>query len=192
MTGTPTRICVCGAPTAAAHFSKCARCLLGLRKQDKVREQVRKAEGLPPPDVLAGGWSFRMPGRPMGINHAYIQRKGQRHRFLKPEAKEWKQTIAAYALRARPSGWRLDQRYRMTLHSCFESSLADVDGPLKLVQDALKGVAWNDDRLVLSSGCTKEVDRSAPRIEVSVAYWRLLQHRIDCEMGLDCSCGRAP
>jgi Holliday junction resolvase RusA-like endonuclease len=157
----------CAEESAGARFTKCARCLLGLKRVEKFQAQIATVAALPPLVVPAGAWGFRVPGVPVSWNNALVRPKHGRP-FLSDKAREWKQAIAAEALRARPAGWPLGARYALHLHSVFARSTADVDGPLKLVQDALSGVAWADDRQVVAASATKDVDPQAPRIEVVV------------------------
>jgi Holliday junction resolvase RusA-like endonuclease len=155
----------CGNQTTASHFTKCASCLLGTRRLDKLVAQYRAVEQLPPLAVPAGVWAFRVPGLPVAWNNALIRYAGRRP-FLAPKAREWKQQIALAAMQTRPGGWPLDRRYDVELTSVFANPRADADGPVKLVLDALTGCAWTDDRLVARVTASKLVDADAPRIEV--------------------------
>lgn len=165
-----TPLCRCGQPVAAPGgrpMTKCARCLCGGVLLDKYAAQQAATAALPELVVPAGCWGFRVPGLPVSWNNALIRPAGRRA-FLSDKARGWKQAIAAEALRARPSRWPLDASYTMDLHCVFANPRADRDGPLKLVQDALEGVAWANDSRVLGGRTTKAVDAKAPRIEVVV------------------------
>lgn len=52
--------------------------------------------------------------------------------------------------------------YRQDAHAC------DVDNLAKLVQDALNGLAYEDDRQIVVLTAVKVIDREQPRTEVSV------------------------
>jgi Holliday junction resolvase RusA-like endonuclease len=61
---------------------------------------------------------------------------------------------------------RLDLRfYREDLRR------VDIDNLVKLVQDALNGIAYVDDAQVVSLSAVKLLDRDAPRTCVEVAPW---------------------
>ena len=170
MTGArPVKICAargCNDPTAAPHLSKCAPCLLGTKRIEKMIAQHRAVEALPAIVVPAGAWAFRVPGLPVSANNSLI-RMGHRT-FLDPKAREWKRSISIIAAQTRPSGWPLTGRYEVEITSVFANPSADADGPIKLVLDALKLTAWRDDRQVAQVLAKKLVDRDAPRIEVVV------------------------
>lgn len=160
--------CPCGAPSAGPHLTRCAPCLMGTKKLAKLQAQLAAVKALPPLAIPPGAWGFRVPGRAISWNHALVRPRGGRRAFLSAEAREWKEVIATYALKARPRPWCLEGNFVLYLHSVFSSPLADRDGPLKLVQDALSGVAWRDDRQVVGGSTTKAVDPLAPRIEVVI------------------------
>ncbi len=44
----------------------------------------------------------------------------------------------------------------------------DIDNLAKLVQDALNGAAWVDDRQILVLSASKDIDRQNPRTEITV------------------------
>ncbi|MFB5189054.1 RusA family crossover junction endodeoxyribonuclease [Alicyclobacillus fastidiosus] len=44
----------------------------------------------------------------------------------------------------------------------------DQDNPLKLLQDALTGVVWEDDRWVLPQVMDFDVDKQNPRLEIEI------------------------
>ena len=168
MTATSTKICAtrgCGDPTAGVHFSKCAACLLGTKRIDTLHSQQRAVEALPPLAVSAGTWAFRVPGLPVAWNNALIRMPGRRP-FLSPRAKEWKQSIGIVAMQTRPGSWPLDAIYVVEIVSVFANPAADADGPVKLILDALTGIAWRDDKLVSRLVADQLVDKAAPRIEV--------------------------
>jgi Holliday junction resolvase RusA-like endonuclease len=164
------RVCPCGAAVAGAQFTRCVDCLMGTRKLNKLRAQLVAVESLPGMVIPAESWGFRVPGRAIAWNNALVRPQHGRP-FLSPAAREWKTAVATYALKARPRNWSLDGTFTMNLHSVFASPLADRDGPLKLVQDALEGVAWRNDRQVVGGTTTKALDALAPRIEVVI--WKV-------------------
>jgi Holliday junction resolvase RusA-like endonuclease len=44
----------------------------------------------------------------------------------------------------------------------------DIDNLTKLVQDALNGRAWNDDRQIVTLIASKDIDRANPRTEIEI------------------------
>jgi hypothetical protein len=147
-------------------LTRCVSCLSGARRLDKFNAQIAAVEALPPMVVPEGAWGFRVPGSPRSWNNALIRGRGRP--YLASWAREWKRTLGVYAMRARPAGWPLDAAYRVDIRSWFATAAADVDGPVKLVLDALTGIAWRDDKLVVHAPPWKQVDKVAPRLEVVV------------------------
>ena len=145
----------------------CAPCLLGTRKIAASLARANAVDRLPPVVVPAGGWGFRMPGSPRSYNNA-LGRGHHVKTYLKKWAKDWKCELGLRALATRPADWNLAGRYAVEIRSWFSSNASDVDGPVKLTLDALKGIAWFDDRQVLSHAAYKLVDRELARIEVVI------------------------
>lgn len=60
--------------------------------------------------------------------------------------------------------------YRSSAHAC------DVDNLAKLVQDALNGIAYEDDRQIICLSALKTIDRARPRTEVEIEQveWRAI------------------
>jgi len=80
----------------------------------------------------------------------------------------WKKQIAWSAKRTRPANWNMSGRYVVEIRSWFSTNASDVDGPVKMVLDALNGIAWFDDKQVAHAPPWKEVDPVAPRLEVLI------------------------
>lgn len=152
---------------AATRLTKCAPCLLGHKRLGKLNAQVVAVTALPPLVAPAGGWAFRVPGSPRSWNNALARPRHGRP-YLQDWAREWKRTVGNIAAAAKPSGWPMDAKYSVEIRSWFQTNASDVDGPVKLVLDALKGIAWRDDRQVFHSPPWKAVDPVAPRLEVTI------------------------
>ena len=160
----------CHNPAAApgGHLlTKCVPCLLGTKKMEKVAAQLHAVAALPPMLAAAGEWAFRIPGSPRSWNNA-LGRPQRGRAYLKKWAKEWKAQIGLYAKLTRPAGWSMGALYIVEIHSWFASNASDVDGPVKMVLDALNGIAWFDDKQVVHAPPWKEVDPIAPRLEVTI------------------------
>ena len=153
---------------APPRFTRCVDCLMGGPQRRKFAAQVAAVRALPPLLVAAGTWTVRVPGRPLSWNNALVRPKGGRRPFLSAEAKEWKEAVGAHARVTRPAGWPLDARYVVEVRSTFARSSSDADGPIKLALDALKGIAWNDDKQVVQVTATKDVDPLAPRLDLVI------------------------
>lgn len=152
---------------APPRFTKCADCLLCTKKVDKIAAQIRAVAALPPMLVPPGSWGFRIPGSPRSWNHAIVRpARGRAH--LAKWAKDWKKQIAWSAKRTRPANWNMSGRYVVEIRSWFSTNASDVDGPVKMVLDALNGIAWFDDKQVAHAPPWKEVDPVAPRLEVLI------------------------
>jgi len=91
-------------------------------------------------------------------------------RWFKPQStREYMRTVRQSALAARPAGWPMDARYRVTLDIYFQDRRRrDVDNVSKAVHDACTGALWGDDSQVHSATQNKHLDRESPRLEVTV------------------------
>lgn len=161
----------CHQPVAApgGHaLTKCVPCLLGTKKADKVQAQIRAVAALPPMLVPSDSWGFRIPGSPRSWNNAIVRPQHGRP-YMAKWAKAWKEQIRVYATLSRPAKWNLGGRYVVEIRSWFATNASDVDGPVKMVLDALKGISWFDDKQVVHAPPWKEVDPVAPRLEVTIS-----------------------
>ena len=98
---------------------------------------------------------FEIPGRPMSWKRTNAH-KGKR---LKP--KEMRDRQSAVRLLARAAGCELIDgavRLEVECHYKDRRSLGDVDNLAKLVQDALEGVAYANDRQVCELVARRVVD----------------------------------
>lgn len=104
-----------------------------------------------------------------------------RHASLKltDEAKEFKASVAQAAALAVAPLQRWDGPTRVDLLVVYDSRRPDLDGPIKLVLDALQGVSASrglervggclvNDRQVMDLRVRREFDKAQPRLEVAV------------------------
>jgi len=109
--------------------------------------------------------TFTVPGNPVPWQRAQ-SRRGQR--FTAPETRRFQAKVQAHARQARakplagPVLLAVDF-YRETAHAC------DLDNLIKTVSDALNGIAYEDDRQIVAILATKNVDRSCPRVMITVS-----------------------
>ena len=81
-------------------------------------------------------WDFVVPGVPVSVQSKNRRRKQQ-----------WKADVAAAAAAAWPPGQPpLSQRLQIHITYYHDSTPLDVDNQLKLIQDALTGTVYEDDR----------------------------------------------
>ncbi len=123
------------------------------------------------PDTL----SITLPVPP-SINHQYATVNGRR--LLSATGRAYKTQVGQQvwlALTQSPFRTRLRDRLRseplvISIRFFFASSLRrDLDGGLKITQDAVcEGLGINDNRIV-ETHLYKHVDKSSPRIEVSLS-----------------------
>lgn len=113
---------------------------------------------------------------PPSINHQYATVHGRR--VLSSAGRTYKQHVGQQlwlALSQSPHKQTLMHRLRsqplaLSIRFYFTSSLRrDVDGGLKIAQDALcEGIGLNDNRIV-ETHLYKDVDRTNPRIRLSLS-----------------------
>jgi Holliday junction resolvase RusA-like endonuclease len=74
------------------------------------------------------------------------------------------------ATAARPKAWALDAEMALEVSAYMPNarSAPDADNVLKLVADALQGIAYANDRQLVRVVCERHIDRENPRTEVVV------------------------
>lgn len=159
----------CHEPVAApgGHpLTKCVRCLTGQTRLARMNDRVAAVELFPQEPAAAGELRFRIPVSPMPQNHAWRIMRG--HLVLNPKATEWKRIVGDHAAAAQPPGWNRLGSFEVEIASTFSTDTADADGPVKLILDAMQGIAYANDRQVVRLIATKAVAYDAPHVVVSV------------------------
>lgn len=112
---------------------------------------------------------------PPSVNHSHINvRVGRRLMRVRSEATKQYMTETGWLARKwmRESGWKVpgrDEKVVMRLWIFWpDRRRRDTDNTLKLLQDSLTGILWEDDRQVLPRVMDYEVDRENPRIEIEL------------------------
>ena len=87
--------------------------------------------------------------------------------YVAPEAKAYKQTVAALGLKegARP----LAGDVSLTLRVYRPQRSGDLSNRIKVLEDALRGVAFGDDKQVARLLAERFEDKHNPRVEVEVS-----------------------
>ncbi len=130
--------------------------------------------------LAEGSFRFVVPGKPQPKQRA---RRGLGGRFYTPkETRAYEKLVQSCAWAAMAQGgllrrgvWPLDATYKVGIVIYPPTRrVPDGDNVLKAIQDALNGLAWNDDRqATVGSYETKPPDPERPRVEVEVSV-RLL------------------
>lgn len=127
---------------------------------------------------------------PVSINRAYGRRKasaaggfdGERGLFLRKEAARFKRAVQAAALVARSqSDWPRDPLLVAKARVSYQlyDYRGDVDGPRKIIRDALERVLFDNDRCVEDGLCPLPIaDGNGKRVEIVVT---LLETRTKAE-----------
>lgn len=120
---------------------------------------------------------------PPSINHQYATVNGRR--LLSSAGRAYKMYVGRQVwltLAQSPAGFSLRERLQtgplaLSIRFFFASSLRrDLDGGLKIAQDAVcEGLGLNDNRII-ETHLYKQVDKSDPRIEVSLSCLPLPHH----------------
>jgi len=97
---------------------------------------------------------FSVPGYPVTTNQAYRRRKGY-GMYMTENAKQWKALIGVLGKRAMAGKAPLEGDIGVSLDLTFDTFRPDVDGPIKLVLDALQGIAYKNDRQVRAVSARK-------------------------------------
>ena len=122
---------------------------------------------------------FEVTGQPVPKSRPRVVTKGKRRFAYTPKkVKDWEDLITEEARRhfERPFDWPVVvsmifyvERPRSRRLDFWVSTTPDLDNLEKSVLDALNGVAYTDDRLVVAKSSSKRyVQSGEPRVEVTV------------------------
>ena len=120
--------------------------------------------------------SFTVPGRQVSTNAAYRKRGRGFGLYMTPEAKLWTGSLMLAGRLARRGQATLTCPVEVSIAYWFDSRKPDVDGPTKMVLDALQkaGIVQND-RQVHAYRVNKFLDKDAPRTTVHVRPYALVE-----------------
>lgn len=127
--------------------------------------------------------SFEIIGQPVAKSRARVVTKGKRRfAFTPKKVKEWEDHVKDEAKKhfERPFDWPVVvsmifylERPRSRRLDFWVSTAPDLDNMEKSVMDALNGVAYTDDRLVVAKSSSKRyVKDGYPRVEITVTSIR--------------------
>lgn len=97
--------------------------------------------------------------------------RGRKPRTYKnPTAVSYSELVATKAqLQCLNQGWRpTDQATAVTMRFFFPTRAGDLSNRIKVVEDALNGIAWRDDKQTKEMHLFRELDRTRPRVEILV------------------------
>lgn len=112
-----------------------------------------------------------VPGPQVATNAAY--RGGRGRYWMTKEGKEFVERVKACTVRAvkqrssMPFPWFSGPVY-VSIDFFFRSARNDVDGPIKLVLDALAPAVYSNDRQVETLVAAKFVDSKSPRTVIQI------------------------
>lgn len=136
------------------------------------------------PDNTGQSYSFSIPGEPVAMGRHRTTRTG--HNYTPKKTVDAKCNIS-YAVSQQYKGLPLDRPLRLTVLFCFAPSQAlskkypaeiaaetipvekkpDIDNLVKLLGDALNGILWADDKLIVDIRATKRYSLQ-PRVSFIV------------------------
>lgn len=112
---------------------------------------------------------------PPSVNHSHVNvRHGRRLMRIRSEATKRFMAEAGWLARkwAMESGWKVPEAGKKVILRMWmfwpDKRRRDQDNAIKLIQDALNGILWDDDRQVLPRVMDFSVDRENPRVEIEV------------------------
>lgn len=116
-------------------------------------------------------FEFTIPGVIKGTNHGYhlVYVAGHPRIAKLPEVEAWQIEVAYRTRQARPKGWVAARRVRIFVRVWFARAGRDADGILKFLLDGIAAGLGVNDSCFLPSVISSEVDKLAPRIEVTIS-----------------------
>lgn len=107
---------------------------------------------------------------PPSSNNLYRNVPGK-GRVLNKTGRQYKQEVKTLAMLARLPFLHGDVRLCMVVYFP-DRRRRDLSNTLKVVEDALKGIAYGDDSQVARIELTRRYDRGNPRAEVHIEPWQ--------------------
>ena len=132
---------------------------------------------------------FEVPLQPVGKGrprftrhgHAYTPKTtrdfeesvAQAFRVAYPNHEPYKGAVSieVYAFFAIPESWTKKKREAALAGEVMHTGRPDADNCLKVIEDALNGLAFNDDAQITDVSVQKRY-ASRPRVEVNITAWR--------------------
>lgn len=112
---------------------------------------------------------------PPSLNHSHINiQRGKRLMRVRSEATKNFMMDAGWIAKSwkNQTGWTIpDEGQKIAMRVWFfwpDKRRRDQDNPLKLLQDSLTDILWIDDRWVLPQVMDFSVDKSNPRVEITL------------------------
>jgi Holliday junction resolvase RusA-like endonuclease len=114
--------------------------------------------------------SFVVPGKPLSINRAYrVARFGGRGGLRKSEeAEDFQYRVKVAAKKAMRGRAMLTGDLVLRLVAYWPRRGADSDAPTKLTKDALQGIVYENDRIVIEDQSRRGYDPERPRVEITL------------------------
>lgn len=84
------------------------------------------------------------------------------------EARAYRQTVAAIALSAGCRAVKCE--VNLTIVAYRPRKAGDIDNLLKIAIDGLRGIAYEDDRLIKAIAISREEDKANPRLEIVIGH----------------------
>ena len=110
---------------------------------------------------------FTVPGKQTSTNQAYRSGRGQF--FMSREGKEFKDRISTLGKLAMGRRRAIQEDCIVVVDLYFKTKRNDLDGPLKLILDALQPWVIKNDRQVRAITMRKHHDAEIPRTLIEVA-----------------------
>lgn len=101
---------------------------------------------------------------PPSVNHLYANWRGRR--IISAQGRKFKSDIAILA--KRQGAKILSGELSVTFRIFRPRKIGDLDNRLKISQDALKGICFEDDKQIIEIHAFRFDDKANPRIEIEI------------------------
>jgi len=113
--------------------------------------------------------SFMVPGNPAAKQRPRVVNG---HAYTPVETTRAEQWIQMHARKAKVPKLEGPVELRLMFYRS-DAIGVDLDNLVKLVSDALNGIAWEDDRQIQFLSAVKDIDRESPRTEIEIRPYDL-------------------
>lgn len=140
-------------------------------------------------ESLSNEFAFCVPGKPKGKARARMS--SRTGRWYTPQATEdYEAEVQQYALIAKPKREYIEHPCRLTIEIWQQppkswskkrkkevtdlkypiTSKPDLDNIVKIIMDALNGIAWNDDKQVYAIDATRHYHEEEDQVSIRIRY----------------------
>lgn len=105
------------------------------------------------------------------INHTYrsgINRKTGKLVFFKTKEAKWFQEWLQWYFKTNIKIFPSNKKISLSFDFFFASNKSDISNYVKMIEDAMEGIVYFNDKQIVKETLTKNIDKINPRVEITI------------------------